>query len=96
MGNKIKIPKQFKIFGHKYTIKQVPSIKNGTAYALHDFDNKQILLEDTLTKTKTEEYLLHEILHAILEHNGYEALSQDEVFIERISRGLHQVLNTLK
>lgn len=94
----IPIPHKFQIFGHTYKVRQYKRVNKGKDYGEHDFNTKKIKLErssEQHNQDKVEETYLHEIVHCILDHLGYDkTLSADEKFVEQFSRALHQILKT--
>lgn len=93
----INIPKEFKLFGLTFKVTQPWKIdKTDNHWGECYIANKTIKVKRNLNKEQKEITYLHEVIHAILDMNEYDDLSNDEAFVERFSKGLHQVLTTSK
>jgi hypothetical protein len=90
------IPKQFKLFGQTYEVRQPPKVMwQGDSVLGHcNSDDGIIQVRRNLKKELKELTYLHELTHAILYSLEYNKLSNDETFVERFSRALHQALTT--
>lgn len=90
------IPRSFKIFGVTYKVEQPRSIlyKGEQHMGLYDPDTATIKVRRNLRKDIKEMTFIHELTHAILLTLEYHDLGRDEIFIERVSKALHQVLTT--
>lgn len=90
------IPKSFEIFGRTYKVLQPNKVDAegniGECDSLHNI----IKIRRNLKRDLKELTYIHEITHAILDNLEYIDLSNDEVFVERFSKALHQVLKTSK
>ena len=85
--------------GHNCKVKLVKKVNGGKDYGEWDFDKKIIKLEkinENFSQDQQDEYFFHELVHSILDHISYLNLSEDEDFIKRFSRVLHQVFKTMK
>lgn len=88
------IPKKFNIFGETYTVKQLVKIDKDNSWGEHDPVKNTIKILKSLNEQQKEQTFYHEVLHVILYNLGYEELDNDEIFIDRISKALHQILTT--
>lgn len=59
-----------------------------------NYNKGQIELDQDMCKTKKEQVLIHEVLHACFNEAGYE--EQDEDVVNRVSIVLYQVLKQNK
>ena len=97
--NKINIPTEFNIFGQTYKIVFKKKITKSDDLGIHDRDEKLIELKQPCKgndKNNVEETYLHEVIHCILDHLGYDDLSDNEAFVTQVSKALHQILKTSK
>ena len=101
--NKIRIPKEFQIFGHIYKIKLDPSlIEKDDSVGEFDPRNYIITLQPkkgicrNRPNTHFEQTFLHELTHAVLHEIGAENLCDDDKFVDLFSQALHQALKTMK
>jgi len=94
----LKIPKEFQIFGIKFNVLQPHKVilKGESILGKYDPDKNIIEIRRNLRKDIKEQVFLHELTHAILLSLGYTKLGYDEIFVERISKVLHQALKTMK
>lgn len=95
--NNIHIPIEFQIFGHTYTVKLKKKVNKENDLGTHSRDKKQIKLKeagDSYDQVNVEETYLHEVMHCVLDHLGYDELSDDEAFVSQMSKALHQILKT--
>lgn len=91
------IPKEFILFGEKHKVKQVRSLDKGNSLGEFDPKNNTIKVKKpskSFTQDQTEQAYFHELVHCILDHLGYINQSDDEVFVDRFGKALHQVLKT--
>lgn len=93
------IPKFFYIFGEKIKISIIKQIKRGTAYGVwFESENKIQLAKTVFQKSLNEEQIeqtyFHEVTHVILDSIGEPTLSENEVFVDKFSKALYQVLKT--
>lgn len=85
MTNKIRVG------GIDYTIEMVPQLaERYNLYGQVTYDDSHIQIDDSLSLTRTNEIIIHELTHAIFYEAGYK--DHDEELIDRISSVLHQVL----
>ena len=92
------IPKTFQIFGQ--TIKIIFKrnlIDKQQAFGIWDYNKNTIYLQSStrkhiLTKEQIESTVIHEVIHACLEHIGETKLSENESFVTGFSNILHQFL----
>lgn len=100
--NKIKIPKEFYIFGQKITVKRSRSLfEKHKAWADWNANKNLIRIQIPkkgieLTQEQVEEAFIHEAVHAALDILNYEKLSLDEKFVDDFANALHQIFKTLK
>jgi hypothetical protein len=90
----INIPKRFKIFGLTFKVKQPWKVDKDGHWGECLIATKTIKIKRNLNKEQKEIIYLHEVTHAILDCLEYNDLSNDEDFVERFSKALHQVLTT--
>lgn len=91
--------KKVKICGIPYKVKEVdvidesePGITNGRI----EYSKATILLKKLLPKKLKKSVLYHEITHGILIELGYNELSEDEVFVQNLSKALFQMFDFKK
>lgn len=95
----IKIPKSFQLLGHTYKVRLVKKVDTEDNYGEIVHEKKLIRLKkhtSNYTSEMVEEKFFHELLHAALDETEYTNISEDEKFIERVSRALHQAIKTMK
>ncbi len=92
----IKIGKSFQLFGTTYQVRQPNKVivKGESVLGYCDTDDGIIEIRRNLKKELKEVVYLHEVTHAILGSLEYHKLNNDELFIERFSKALHQILKT--
>jgi len=90
------IPKSFEIFGRTYKVTQPYKVDNQGSLGECDSTHNIIKVRRNLKKDLKELTYLHEVTHAILDSLEYHKLSKDEVFVERFSKALQQVLKSSK
>lgn len=95
------IPKYFYIFGEKVTVSKIKEIDKGKSYGEFDLLKNKIRLAKTVYKhqineDQVEQAYFHELVHCMLEHLGYDSLSEDEKFVDNMGKALHQILTTSK
>jgi|9_EtaG_2_1085328.scaffolds.fasta_scaffold00040_32 Zn-dependent peptidase ImmA (M78 family) len=82
---------EINIGGHDYKIIELPlehEDKSKELYGRHMVKENIILINEDIHKSRKEETLIHEILHAIFFNYG---LNHDERVIDAISNGLFQL-----
>jgi hypothetical protein len=107
--NTLKIPKSFDVCGKTYTVGyyQKPIIeKKGdkkTGWAGYADYNKQyigistkVASGDTRNQDDVYETYIHELIHVILDAADYHDIKQNEVFVNRFAKILHQALKTAR
>ncbi len=97
----LKIPKSFQLLGHTYKVKVVSKVDKGDdSWGQLDPHKKVLKLRnfylDEADKEVFIETFFHELIHAILFELEYNKESNNEEFVERVGRGLHQALKTAK
>ncbi len=90
------IPKTFEIFGRQYKVLHPHKVDKEGSLGECDSHNNIIKLRRNLPKDLKELTYIHEVTHAVLDSLEYHDLSSDEIFIERFSKALHQVLKSSK
>ena len=96
----MKIPKRVKLFGSTINIIfDDKTCESNSGYGSAIFKEDIIYLRKNahgngIKETEIECTYLHEIIHFILNKNGYNKLCDDEDFVSRLARSLHQVLTT--
>lgn len=93
-----KIPKELKVGGVDYSVKQVEHCGNCDDFG---FWKPQGIIEIAnqsggyeVSESKKKQTLLHEITHAILFAMGKEELNDDESFVNIFSSFLNEVIST--
>jgi len=92
----IVIPKSFKIFGLTYKVTQPVKVDDEGSWGEHSIEHRKIKILKSLNEQQKEITYLHELIHTVLDNLEYNELSSDEVFVERVSKALHQILTTSK
>ncbi len=92
------IPSEFQLFGTTYKVEQPNKVmhKGESVLGRCDPDNQLIQLRRNLKKDNKELVYYHELVHLILITLEYTKLGYSEVFVERLSKALHQVSITSK
>lgn len=90
----INIPKRLSIFGLSFKVTQPIKVDNKDNWGECSVAKKTIKVKRGLNKEQKEITYLHELTHAILDCLEYNDLSNDEGFVERFSKALHQALRT--
>ena len=90
------IPKHFHLFGREWSVVNKPKVmyKGESVLGKCDYDKHVIELRSNLKKDLKEQVYYHELVHAILYCLEYNKLSETEVFVDRVSKALHQVIKT--
>lgn len=99
MMNLTTVPKSFQLMGHTYKVKAVKKVDKEGSCGDIVHATKTIRLKEPnkdFTLDMVEETFFHELTHAILDETMYNQLSDDEVFVERIGRALHQAFKSFK
>lgn len=88
---KVKIPREFKIASHTYTIKfdSKALISAGGSAALVRHLYKEILLEKTLPPSELSQSFLHEFIHCI---ERFWVIKIDDADVDRLAEGLAVLL----
>lgn len=90
------IPKSFSIFGLSFKVKQLVKVDSKDNWGESSISKKQLIVKKGLNQEQKEITYLHEVTHTILNCLEYNDLSNDEDFVERFSKALHQVITTSK
>jgi len=99
VGDAMKIPKEIKILGVPWIIKQKTYLKhdgekvNGVCH----FDIKEIYIERKLPKDVLEKTYLHELMHAFLYESSLEEPLKpeyEETLVEALARFVHILLTS--
>ena len=92
------IPRTFELFGTTYKVEQPNKVMVDKESVLGscNSDTGVIQVRKNLKKDLKELTYLHELTHAILFSLEYNKLGRDEIFIERFSKALHQVIKSSK
>ncbi len=85
------IPNKVKIGGQEYDVRLVPKVNtdNRNCDGQITYSEQLIEIRDDLKSDYLDCVFVHEILHGIYEHCGFE---QDENTIDRLSRALQMVI----
>ena len=90
---KVKVPQEFKIASHTYTIKYDPKQLESTgAMGLCRHLYKEIILSNNLPESEKMENFLHEYLHCV---ERIWVAKLDDVDVDRIAEGLCVLFNNL-
>jgi hypothetical protein len=82
---------KFRVGGIDYTVELVPQlVERHNLYGQVTYKDSHIQIDDSLSLTRTNEVIIHELTHAIFNEAGY--VEQDEEMVRRIASVLHQVL----
>jgi len=94
----MKIPKKIKIGGHELLVNS-DSKKFSKELKLDGLCGTTFLGADvilinrhSICKSQQEESFLHEIIHHILFHAGFNKETENEVLVQSLASGLYQVL----
>lgn len=93
------IPKSFQLMGHTYKVRIVKKVDKDDSFGEVIYAKKAIRLKAPSKDTSVElveESFFHELVHALLDETEYNKLSNDETFVERLGRALHQAFKTFK
>lgn len=81
----------FRVGSVDYTVEQTPKLYHlYNLFGQVTYDDTHIQLEASMSQSRTNEVLVHELLHAIFYEAGFE--EQDEDMINRVAKVLTQVL----
>jgi hypothetical protein len=87
----MKIPNKVKIGGLTYKIKMVDMVSLGPNYiGCCDYKASVIEIAKDMDAQKQEETLIHEMVHAMMEHAGYK--EQDEEAVHRTATAFHMLI----
>jgi len=92
----MKIPKKLKIGNLVYKIGALAQESEDDYYGRGFAFNQWIKLSPRISQECKEETLFHEIIHLILEQQGFREESKDEKLISVLSAGIYQVLKDNK
>lgn len=87
------LPTEFKVAGVTYTVEESDQIiiDNKIGYVGScDYHETNIEILSSLSESRKNDVLIHELMHAILCEAGFD--EQDEELVDRSARVLHQVL----
>lgn len=85
----MKIPKKLKIGGHIYKVREMEGWQEGEAVATEDPRTNTITLDSTLSQSRKESKLFHEIGHVL----NYGV---DHVWLDSFAEQFYQVLKDNK
>lgn len=92
---RMQIPKSFKLLGRQFTV--ISSARHCIdCHGICNPDVNQIILSDSIPRSKRESVFCHELVHAVLSVMGEEELYLNEKFVETFGGILHQALSTMK
>lgn len=92
----MEIPKQFTIFGETYKVKQLVKVHKDGRWGEHEPLGNVIKIKKGLNEEQKMQTYYHELVHAILTNLSYSELNEDEEFVDRFAKALHQVIKTSK
>jgi hypothetical protein len=90
------IPETFQILGETYTVelkKNPRNHKHETVNGVIWYDRNLVQIKDSLPVDKQEVTFLHEVIHGVLRQMS-DPRWDDEELIDRLSRGIYQVLES--
>lgn len=93
------IPAHFQLLGHRIEVRIVkPSRwKHGRSnIGIWIPDEYRIEIVSSVRGSHRQQVWAHEAMHAMLDLGGYEALSQDEVLVDRLGHLLQQMLTSME
>lgn len=90
------IPRTFNLFGYTFKVKSPWKVDKEDNWGEASIKNRWVKVKRGLNQEQREITYLHEMTHIILDCLEYNDLSDDEDFVERFSKALHQVLTTSK
>jgi hypothetical protein len=83
--------KQFRVGGVNYAVEIMPNLRAiENLYGEVTYHNAKIRIDGDMHRDRTNETLVHELIHAMMFEAGYD--EHDEDFVRRFSAMLHQVL----
>lgn len=83
----------FDIAGTKYTVKEVDGLRSKyNLYGQVTYYDGRIEVDSNMSNDKTNEVIIHELLHAMLHAAGYD--DQDEELVRRLGTVLYSTLKT--
>jgi hypothetical protein len=93
------IPKSFQLMGHTIKVRVIQPSKwrHGAKNVGHWNPNKYLI--DVLAvqpESHRQQIFCHELMHALFDMAGHEALSQDEVLVDRMGHLIQQALTTFE
>jgi hypothetical protein len=88
----MKIPNKLKIGGHQLEVKIENLNSKEPKCATTFVAGNKIILNSQICPSQREESFLHEIIHHILFHAGYNELVFEEKLVQSLASGLYQVL----
>lgn len=100
-----KILSQYKVGGHTYTTKKVPTDddrKGRSNFARVDHSRLLIYVDETLPPTVASCSILHELLHCVMYETGLSSdlyggkILKEEEVVERVTNSLYQILKDNK
>ena len=95
------IPKKFSIGGLEYTVQYSDNLRYGEEYGHWNGTKCEIAIAykaggDTVCLDREKQTFFHELVHAILDAIGKDALNEDEEFIDAFSNALYQAIKTME
>lgn len=93
------IPKTFKLMGHTINVRVVPQSKwrhGGNCVGRWDPNKHRIDVLAVQPASNRQQIFCHELMHALFDMAGHEALSQDEALVDRMGHLIQQALTTFE
>jgi len=96
------IPKKFNLLGAEIkVVLDNDYMDDQKCYGQIEYKTNTIYISDKahgkrIDQSEIEVTFLHELSHLIMNRCGYTKLQNDEVFIDRMARALHQCLTTME
>jgi hypothetical protein len=93
------IPSQFQLLGHTIKVRVVSPSRwrhGKDTVGIWLPEQYRIDIVSTVKGSHRQQTWAHEAMHAMLDLGGYEALSTDEVLVDRLGHLLQQMLTTME
>ena len=99
----LQIPKTFELGGRTWTVmyreQTTPTEGNRLGFSVYDKGEVTLFRKElgvALAEETVGATFFHEVFHSVLDECDYATLSNDEAFVNRVSRALYQVFVTSK
>lgn len=88
------IQKAFNLFGETYKVKRIVKIDRDDSWGEFSPEKNVIKIKKGINEEQADQAYCHELVHCILTNLGYSELNEDEKFVDRIGKALHQILTS--